>query len=148
MAGGDTIIIGAPNPVENKAIPLPTTHETLQEKIRETPQGPEVDKTEALEAEITAAPAVRFDSDEHDEKETDDEGAVIRTATDAAEHLLSLRDDGQPALTFRGILLATILSGFQAVVYQIYQVSYARVLSIRACSRQEANTRHDSSNQH
>ncbi|KAJ5443510.1 uncharacterized protein N7458_007382 [Penicillium daleae] len=48
---------------------------------------------------------------------------VIRTGADAAEHLLPLRDDFDPAVTFRSILLATVVSGFQAVMNQIYSVS-------------------------
>jgi hypothetical protein len=34
-----------------------------------------------------------------------------------------LRDDFESALTFRSLFLASILSAFQAVVFQIYQVS-------------------------
>lgn len=48
---------------------------------------------------------------------------VIRTGADAAEHLLPLRDDFEPAVTFRGIVLATVLSGVQSVMNQIYAVS-------------------------
>lgn len=49
---------------------------------------------------------------------------VIVTGADAADHLLPLRDDFDPAFTFRSILLASALSCFQAVVYQIYMVGY------------------------
>lgn len=55
--------------------------------------------------------------------DTDDEDKIIVTGADAANHLLSLRDDGQPALTFRGIVLASGLSAFQAAMSQIYSVS-------------------------
>lgn len=48
---------------------------------------------------------------------------IIVTGADAAAHLLPLRDDGEPALTFRALFLATCLSAFQAVMYQIYTVS-------------------------
>ena len=47
---------------------------------------------------------------------------IIVTGADAAAHLLPLRDDGDPALTFRGMVLATVLTGFQATMTQIYQV--------------------------
>jgi hypothetical protein len=33
-----------------------------------------------------------------------------------------MRDDGDPALTFRSLILASGLACFQAVVYQIYMV--------------------------
>ena len=48
---------------------------------------------------------------------------IIRTGQDAAEFLLPLRDDHDPALTFRSLFLASILSAFQAVMSQIYTVS-------------------------
>ncbi|KAH7028129.1 OPT oligopeptide transporter [Microdochium trichocladiopsis] len=118
MAADDTIIIGAPNPVEGKAIPVPSTKE-LNEKIRETPEGPEIDKAGALDPDnaITAAP-LAYDSE--GEKDRGSEDAIIVTATDAALHLLPLRDDGDPALTFRSVFLASILACFQAVMFQIY----------------------------
>jgi len=55
-----------------------------------------------------------------DEKKDGD--VIIRTASDAANHLLSLRDDFDPALTFRSMFLSTGLAAFQAVMYQIYMV--------------------------
>lgn len=48
---------------------------------------------------------------------------IIRTGHDAAQYLLPIRDDHEPALTFRSIFLATILAAFQAVMSQIYTVS-------------------------
>lgn len=57
------------------------------------------------------------------EQDYDDDNKVIKTGADAANHLLSIRDDMEPALTFRGIFLATCLSAFQAVMRQIYAVS-------------------------
>lgn len=58
----------------------------------------------------------------HDEGASEDE-VIIVTGADAAAHLLPLRDDGDAALTFRSLLLASILSCFQCVMYQIYTVS-------------------------
>lgn len=56
--------------------------------------------------------------------ESDRESAdvVIVTGADAALHLLPLRDDFDRALTVRSMFLATGLSCFSAVMYQIYQV--------------------------
>ncbi|KXJ87309.1 oligopeptide transporter-like protein [Microdochium bolleyi] len=120
MAAGDSIIIGAPNPVEGKAIPVPDTAD-LSEKIQQTPEGPEIDKKGALDPDngITAVPLTTVDSD--GEKDRASEDVIIVTGADAAAHLLPMRDDGEPALSFRSIFLATILSCFQAVMYQIYQ---------------------------
>lgn len=62
------------------------------------------------------------DADSSQEKGEGSDDAIIITGADAALHLLPLRDDGEPALSFRSIFLATILSAFQAVMNQIYTV--------------------------
>ncbi|KAJ5364810.1 OPT oligopeptide transporter [Penicillium cataractarum] len=46
--------------------------------------------------------------------------AVIKTGADAAQHLLPLRDDFDPVISLRSIVLASAVSGFQAVMNQIY----------------------------
>jgi hypothetical protein len=127
---GDALIIGAPDSVEGKAVNLPS-HEAINafsdEKRRLALHDGELDKKGVLDPEIKAAlPA--YDDADHD-KFDDNEDHIIITGADAAAHLLSLRDDFEPALTFRSILLASILAAFQAVVYQIYQVNL-RVLSL------------------
>ena len=102
------------------------THAEINEKLRLSHavdrENGEVDKegVKALDSEITALPPFEDSSDAG--KESDDENAIIVTGADAALHLLPLRDDGDPALTFRSLFLATGLSGFQAVMNQIYQV--------------------------
>lgn len=50
---------------------------------------------------------------------------VIRSGADASKHLLSLRDDEDPVLTFRSVLLGTAFACFQAAMNQIYNVSTA-----------------------
>ncbi|OKL56164.1 hypothetical protein UA08_08584 [Talaromyces atroroseus] len=74
-------------------------------------------KQDALvqDTEVKAGPPV-YDGDD-DDLEDD---TIIVTGTDAANHLLSMRDDFEPSLTFRSLVLATLLSGFQAVMTQIY----------------------------
>ena len=57
----------------------------------------------------------------HDEKNQPE--IIIVSGEDVSTHLLSLRDDGDSPLTFRSIFLATGLSAFAAVMYQIYMVS-------------------------
>ncbi|WVF65583.1 hypothetical protein IAT40_000313 [Kwoniella sp. CBS 6097] len=49
-----------------------------------------------------------------------DDGHIIKTGLDAANHLLSIRDDGDPAITFRSLVLGTIMACFQASMTQIY----------------------------
>jgi len=52
----------------------------------------------------------------------DNGDVVIVTGADAATYLLPMRDDGDPALTFRSLVLASGLACFQAVMNQIYNV--------------------------
>ncbi|KAI4740403.1 peptide transporter [Aureobasidium sp. EXF-12298] len=75
-------------------------------------------KKGTLEPEITAVPTPDSASDGFEK--TDDPDHIIITGADAAAHLLPLRDDGDPSVTFRGIFLASCLSAFQAVMNQIY----------------------------
>ncbi|RDW65079.1 OPT superfamily oligopeptide transporter-2 [Coleophoma cylindrospora] len=118
---GEQIIIGAPNPVEGKAVDVPS-HEAinaLNEKVHHVGATAELEK-DGLDAEIQAVLSVPEYGHEN-EKDGDSEDHIIITGADAAAHLLSLRDDFEPALTFRSIVLASGLSGFQSVMYQIYQ---------------------------
>nr|XP_031857888.1 uncharacterized protein CI109_006684 [Kwoniella shandongensis]KAA5524960.1 hypothetical protein CI109_006684 [Kwoniella shandongensis] len=66
--------------------------------------------------EITAAPALKYD----DDGLFDNDDTIIVSGADAAAHLLPMRDDHDPAVTFRSMVLATGLAAFQAVMYQIY----------------------------
>ncbi|KAI8258392.1 Oligopeptide transporter 8 [Colletotrichum sp. SAR 10_98] len=110
---GDTIVAGALNPVEGKIVSVPN-HAAINEKASfdDTAAG------KGLQAEIQAV-APQSESGSH-EKDNGSEEVIIRTGADAAQHLLPLRDDFQPSLTFRSIFLATCLSAFQAVMSQIY----------------------------
>ena len=100
----------------------PQLEHTVSEKT-----GLSIDKAEKLKdgdpdsPEIEAAPPV-YDADSNEEKDDESDGAIIITGADAAKHLLPMRDDGEPALSFRSIVLSTGLSAFQAVMYQIYTV--------------------------
>ena len=80
-------------------------------------------KKGTLEPETTAVPTPDSASDGF-EKTDDPDHIIIITGADAAAHLLPLRDDGDPSVTFRGIFLASCLSAFQAVMNQIYTVSH------------------------
>lgn len=78
-------------------------------------------KDEGKDVDITTAPVPDYE----DIREKDDQGreAIVVTGADASLYLLPLRDDGDPALTFRSLFLASGLSAFQAVMTQIYIVS-------------------------
>ncbi|KAK8152450.1 OPT oligopeptide transporter protein-domain-containing protein [Phyllosticta citrichinensis] len=66
-------------------------------------------------ADATVSPIDREKDDAHGDN------SIIVTGADAARRLLPLRDDFDPAVTFRSMFLATILCCFQAVMYQIYR---------------------------
>lgn len=78
---------------------------------------------EVGEGENEKKPAI-VETSTFDSEEKQDGDVIIRTAQDAATHLLSLRDDFDPALTFRSMFLSTGLAAFQAVMYQIYMVRF------------------------
>lgn len=102
-------------PIEGRVVSVPSD-EAINEKIHR-----EKDGTEILKDDPVIVTETKSGSSDDSDSGTDD--AIIVTGADAAKHLLSLRDDLEPALTFRSLFLATILSAFQAVMYQIYYVS-------------------------
>ena len=73
---------------------------------------------------ITEKKPALVESSSFSSEDKQDGDVIIRTAQDAATHLLPLRDDFDPALTFRSMFLSTGLAAFQAVMYQIYMVSF------------------------
>ena len=68
--------------------------------------------------------------DRNDDSDANSDDVIIITGADAAAHLLPLRDDGDSALTFRSLFLASCLSCFQAVMYQIYTVSASKLIQL------------------
>lgn len=48
-----------------------------------------------------------------------DSNRVITTGEDVSRYLLTTRDDGDPALTFRSIVLGTIFAGLGAAMSQV-----------------------------
>jgi hypothetical protein len=109
VAEAPTTVVEVPNPDHKK----PRETGSATEKKTAVPDSPEIK---------TAPPA--YGDGSIQDKDSDNEDAIIVTGTDAATHLLPLRDDGDPALTFRSLFLATCLSAFQACMYQIYTVSW------------------------
>lgn len=95
------------------------SHEVSDEKVH-VAGTVDPEKKGTLDTEISIAPPL--DHDEYDEKDNGSDDVIIVTGADASAHLLPLRDDGEPSLTFRSMFLATCLSAFQAVMSQIYQV--------------------------
>jgi hypothetical protein len=54
----------------------------------------------------------------------EDPDKIIKTGADAAQHWLSDRDDGDPAITVRSMVLGTAFAAFYASISQIYKVRY------------------------
>ncbi|KAB5559610.1 OPT oligopeptide transporter [Coniochaeta sp. 2T2.1] len=123
----DKIVMGAIAPVEGKVVEVPSHRDINEKKIVTVHAGDKLDSHDEKKGspdspQITAAPPPVYDADHDlDEKDNGSDDVIIITGADAAAHLLSLRDDGEPALTFRSLLLASCLAGFQAVMNQIYQ---------------------------
>ncbi|KAK1460407.1 OPT oligopeptide transporter [Colletotrichum melonis] len=111
----DAIVVGGLNPVEGKIVSVPS-HQAINEKVSIDESG--VGKE--LASEIQTIPATTTSDDGNHEKDDNSDNAIIITGADAARYLLPLRDDFDPALTFRSMFLATCLSAFQAVMSQIY----------------------------
>lgn len=118
----DTIPITGANSVASNVVEVPS-HNEINEKSRFSREGAASDKEANLGLEIKPVP--RSENDSIDEKDSDDDSAIIITGADVAQHLIPLRDDFDPSLTFRSVFLASGLSAFQAVMSQIYAVSVA-----------------------
>lgn len=96
----------------------PSSDSAISEEVRSHGESTTVQKE--ADAELKGVPVSNGDED-YDDGETRHD-TIIVTGADAARHLLPMRDDREPSLTFRSIFLATILSAFQAVMSQIYEV--------------------------
>jgi hypothetical protein len=110
--------------VERKASDLnaeQSSDSAISEELRSA-HGDTTTIKKEVDAEIKSVPPVYNADDDYDDDETRHD-TIIVTGADAANHLLPLRDDREPSLTFRSIFLATLLSGFQAVMSMIYEVS-------------------------
>lgn len=101
----------------------PVTNDESVYELAPLPAYDAIDKKGAQEPEIIAVQTPDTASDNFDKSDNPDQ--IIVTGADAAAHLLPLRDDGDPSVTFRGIFLASCLSAFQAVMNQIYTVSHS-----------------------
>ncbi|KAK2601835.1 hypothetical protein QQS21_004618 [Conoideocrella luteorostrata] len=117
MAQDASILGGLNSPVESKAVGVPS-HEAVNEKIAHPREHIAPAQDDNSDRDVKDAAAVSYGGGR--EKDSEHEDAIIVTGFDVAEHLLPLRDDFEPALTFRSIFLASCLSAFQAVMSQIY----------------------------
>lgn len=117
MSHPDTNIDPSPikSEVKNEVASSPSEEDTQNEKLDE--------KVRKDGASIEVAPSPTVDDSLTDEKGIANENHIIITGADAAKYLLPMRDDGEPALTFRSLFLSTLLCAFQAAMNQIYQVS-------------------------
>ena len=129
---GDESILAARAPVEAKIVGVPS-HRAIDEKKRlsivagdgQTAKEGAPDDSDIKPSNIPPP----YDEDLDKEKDIDEE-VIIITGADASRYLLPLRDDFEPALTFRSLFLATGFSAFQAVMHQIYDVTHRAQLSL------------------
>jgi hypothetical protein len=128
-------ILGGLNTMDGKVVSIPT-HQEINEKVILDVEGTD-DSSDRKDGAVTKDGEVNEDDPPVDHSDgTGGPSIIIKTGHDAAEYLLPLRDDHDPAFTFRGIFLATILSAFQAVVQQIYNVSeYASMCRLQWSTR-------------
>ncbi|KAF7559173.1 hypothetical protein G7046_g4975 [Stylonectria norvegica] len=101
-------------PLETKGSPA-ISHEAIDEK-----RVPFVSSTKDGVLNNTISTTSHPSSGDDHGDESDGKEHIIVTGADAAAYLLPLRDDGDPAVTFRSLLLSSGLACFQAVMYQIY----------------------------
>ncbi|KAK8023639.1 OPT oligopeptide transporter [Apiospora rasikravindrae] len=100
------VVVGGLNPVEGKVVEVPTHPEINEARVRPVRAVP-TEKDEFIGDAITAAISPSEGEGVEHEKDTASDDKVIITGADAAHHLLSLRDDGDPAITFRGMFKPT-----------------------------------------
>lgn len=118
----ERIAVTGVNSIQGNVVEVPS-HQEINEKNSHTREDAVTNEKEAdLGFDIKPAPNASDDGST-DGKDTDDENAIIITGADASNNLLPLRDDFEPALTFRSMFLASGLAAFQAVISQIYSVS-------------------------
>lgn len=113
----DPIVEKGPVGGTDEPISLPS-QDAVNEKDNTSSGDEKTGKGGILDSEITPVPRYQRDDGLCD---TDSENVIIITGADAAAHLLPMRDDGEPALTFRSLFLASCLACFQSVMSQIYQ---------------------------
>ncbi|CZT49190.1 related to peptide transporter [Rhynchosporium secalis] len=101
------------NPIEGKITTIPS-HVEIAKKMQSSVAG------EKGDIDVAINPLPGYSSETGKDSDTDDD-AIIVTGEDASKYLLPLRDDFEPALTFRSMFLCSGLCIFQAVMFQIYQ---------------------------
>lgn len=105
---------GAPVPSAGIEITVPTVDPNAEKHTTDETVVPVSASASYQEEDVE-----QEDVEQKDERE-DDEAAIIVTGADASKHLLPLRDDGDPTVTFRALFLGSILSCFEATMSQIY----------------------------
>ncbi|KAK7946156.1 uncharacterized protein PG986_010477 [Apiospora aurea] len=100
------VVVGGLNPVEGKVVEVPTHPEINEARVRPL-HAVSTEKDQFVGDAITAAISPSEGEGVEHEKDTASDDVVIITGADAAHHLLSLRDDGDPAITFRGMFKPT-----------------------------------------
>ncbi len=104
-----------PTPLSSRTL-SPAQGGALDEKILPTVN----EKAQAADPDLEIKAVAPASDGEEDDKDVASEDAIIDHRRRCCAASSAAPDDGDPALTFRSIFLATILSAFQAVMFQIY----------------------------
>jgi hypothetical protein len=97
---------------------VPGTHEDSSEK-----NGHYVDSDSQDEKDVVPELAGKGVGPELLDLDLDDPDKIIKSGADAAQYMLSDRDDGDPAVTVRSMVIGTAFAAFYASISQIYKVS-------------------------
>jgi len=113
----------APEGPESAQVPilpdLPDSAEQLGEKDGHYADSDSRDGKDVV-PELTGKAA----SPEFSDLDLDDPDKIIKSGADAAQYMLSDRDDGDPAVTVRSMVIGTAFAAFYASISQIYKVSH------------------------
>ncbi|KAI1474854.1 putative OPT peptide transporter Mtd1 [Daldinia eschscholtzii] len=111
-----------PGPIETTPAPedVPgAVKSPKQATVTEAPVAPSGDKS-TVTSQHEASDDNAEDAQRDDDTEYVKGHPVIRTGFDVSKFLISLRDDGDPALTFRSIVLGTIFTALSSVITMLY----------------------------
>ncbi|KAK7736156.1 hypothetical protein SLS53_007184 [Cytospora paraplurivora] len=118
-APDDAIVVGGLNPDEGKVSDVPKHKQAYEKEIIAVDAARTDTETTGADEKHPASDSENDIGNEGADGESPNENIIV-TGADAARYLLPMRDDFDPALTFRSLFLASGLSCFQAVMSQIY----------------------------
>ncbi|KAL0578071.1 hypothetical protein V5O48_003933 [Marasmius crinis-equi] len=103
----------------------------ISEKLQDVPQLPASDgraATPASDSEKKLESSEKLDSESLEASQEVYKGEpIVTSGADVSRFIVDLRDDGDEALTFRSILIGTVIAGLGAALYEIYYLKPVQV---------------------